>query len=286
MKRISYMTFVICIMLMVSIAVCGCTGPEENVNEEEQAEPVGDTEPVAEETEADDSTFTNSIGMQFVKIPAGDFLMGAPEEEEYSDKEERPVHQVTISDEFYIGVYEVTQEQWAEVMGDDPSYFSGTDDLPVEKVSWNDVNNFVDELNEMENTDTYRLPTEAEWEYAARAGTDTAFFFGDDINMLADHGWYDDNSEDMTRPVGMKIANPWGLYDVHGNVAEWVLDEYHSNYQKAPSDGSEWTDGVDRRVFRGGSWKNAEVNCRSASRDSIGDGSRTNYIGFRLVKEV
>ncbi len=286
MSKKSCMTFIVCIILILAVAGSGCTDSDDTGIAEEQDEPVEETGSAPEETEVDDSSYINSIGIEFVKISAGDFLMGAPEEEKYSDKDERPVHQVTITKDFYIGVYEVTQEQWEEVMGSNPSYFTGDSSLPVEKVSWDDANDFVEELNKMENTDTYRLPTEAEWEYTARAGTDTAFSFGDDPTMLTNYGWYDDNSEDKTRPVGMKKANPWGLYDVHGNVAEWVLDEYHSKYHNAPSDGSEWTGGVDRRVFRGGSWENAEVNCRSASRDSIGEGSRTNYIGLRLVKEI
>ncbi|WP_292469510.1 formylglycine-generating enzyme family protein [Methanolobus sp.] len=284
MNKRLYLTFIICIILAVTVIGSGCTDSDDTGIDEESEEPA-DVQSVPEETEVDDGTFTNSIGMEFVKIPAGEFIMGAPEEELYSDKDERPVHEVTIADEFYIGVYEVTQKQWEAVMGDNPSNFVG-DDLPVERVSWADVNIFVDKLNEMENTDSYRLPTEAEWEYVAKAGTETAFSYGDDESMLADYGWYDDNSEDKTRPVGMKQANPWGLYDIHGNVAEWVLDEYHSNYQKAPTDGSEWTNGVNRRVFRGGSWDNAESNCRSSHRDSIGEGSRTNYIGFRLIKEI
>jgi formylglycine-generating enzyme required for sulfatase activity len=286
MIKRSYMTYIMCLVLLAAVLVSGCTGSDDTANEETQQEVAEEEIPAPEETEVDDSTFTNSIDMEFVKIPSGEFLMGAPEEEEYSDREERPVHQVTIGNDFYVGVYEVTQDQWEKVMGENPSYFTDDGDLPVEKVSWAEVNEFIETLNEMEGTEGYRLPTEAEWEYAARADTETAFWFGDDASMLADYGWFDDNSEDKTRPVGMKEANPWGLYDVHGNVAEWVQDEYHSNYNKAPTDGSEWTNGVDRRVIRGGSWDNAEVNCRSASRDSIGEGSRVNYIGFRLVKEI
>ncbi len=284
MNKRLYMTIIMGIILMVAVIGSGCTGSDDTGTDEGYDEPVEvDTTPG--EPEVDDSAFTNSIGMQFVKIPEGKFIMGAPGEETYSDNDERPLHEVAIGNDFYMGVYEVTQKQWEEVMGENPSYFVG-DELPVEKVSWVEANKFIDQLNKMEDTDTYRLPTEAEWEYAARAGTDTAFSFGDDEGMLAEYGWYGDVSEDKTWPVGMKEANPWGLYDVHGNVAEWVADEYHSNYQKAPTDGSEWTGGVDRRVFRGGSWENAEPNCRSANRDSIGEGSHKNYIGFRILKEL
>lgn len=184
-----------------------------------------------------------------------------------------------------MGVYEVTQEQWKEVMGTEPFYFEG-DDLPAEKISWDNANKFVEELNRIEGTDKYRLPTEAEWEYAARAGTSTVYFFGSDATELKNYAWYDENSEDRTRAVGLKEPNPWGLYDIYGNVGEWVLDEYHSSYNKAPTDGSEWTGGVDRRVFRGGSWASDDVNCRSADRDEISPGSRKEEIGFRVVKEV
>ncbi len=284
MNKRLYMTIIMSLILMVAIIGSGCADSQDADVDDEYVEST-EVDSVPEEPEVDDSTFTNSIGMQFVKISEGSFLMGAQEEELYSDKDERPVREVTIGDDFYIGIYEVTQEQWEKVMESEPSYFEGAD-LPVEKVSWVDANKFIDKLNKMEDTDAYRLPTEAEWEYAAKAGTSTAFSFGDDESMLEAYGWYDDNSEDKTRPVGMKEANPWGLYDVHGNVAEWVADEYHSNYQKAPTDGSEWTGGVDRRVIRGGSWENAESNCRSSDRDSIGDGSHKNYIGFRLVKEL
>ncbi|WP_340818073.1 formylglycine-generating enzyme family protein [Methanolobus sp. WCC4] len=278
-----YMTLIVAIIVMIAVIGSGCTDSGDDGIEEKHEETIVDTEP--EEAEVDDSTYTNSIGMEFVKVPEGEFYMGASDDERYSDKDERPVHYVSIGYDYYMGAYEVTQEQWEAVMGDDPSKFQG-DDLPVEKVSWVDANEFVEKLNGMEGTESYRLPTEAEWEYACRAGTDTAFSFGDDSALMVDYGWFDDNSEDKTRPVGMKEANPWGLYDMHGNVAEWVEDEYHSSYNGAPEDGSAWLGGVDRRVIRGGSWENAEDNCRSAVRDSIGEGSRADYVGFRIVKEI
>ena len=284
MNKRYYMTLIVAIIVMIAVIGSGCTDSNGAGTEEELEEAVIDT--TSEDTELDDSTFTNSIDMEFAKIPAGEFYMGAPEEEAYSDRDERPVHYVSIGYDYYMGAYEVTQEQWEDVMGDDPSFFEGAD-LPVEKVSWVDANKFVEKLNGMEGTESYRLPTEAEWEYACRAGTDTAFSFGDDSDMMVDYGWFDDNSEDKTRPVGMKEANPWGLYDMHGNVAEWVLDNYHSSYNNAPVDGSEWTSsGVDRKVIRGGSWENSEDNCRSAVRDSIGEGSRADYVGFRIIKEI
>lgn len=280
----SYMTFIMCIILMVAVIGSGCADSDDTGSDVEHKDPA-QIDSVPDEPEIDDSTFANSVGIEFVKIPEGNFLMGATEEEQFSDRDERPVHQVNIEYEFYIGTYEVTQDQWEAVMGTNPSHFKGND-LPVEKVSWLDVQTFIGKLNKMEGTDKYRLPTEAEWEYATRAGTNTAFSFGNDESKLSEYGWYDGNSEEKTYPVGMKQANPWGMYDVHGNVAEWVLDEYHTNYQKAPADGSEWTGGVGKWVIRGGNWNSAESECHSASRDNIGKGSRLNYVGFRLVKDI
>jgi formylglycine-generating enzyme required for sulfatase activity len=168
--------------------------------------------------------FTNSIGMEFVLIPAGAFEMGSPSNEAGRDDDDGPIHQVTIKNAFYMGKYEVTQEQWRAVMGDNPSYFTGNDNLPVEQVSWDDVQEFIRKLNAKEGTDKYRLPSEAEWEYACRAGTTTRYSFGDSESRLGEYAWYTDNSGSKTHPVGQKKPNPWGLYDMHGNVWEWVLD--------------------------------------------------------------
>ncbi len=272
---------ILCILLILAVFSSGCTDSDE-VPVDEESSVVAEE---VEEEEVDDSTFTNSIGMEFVMIESGEFIMGSPEDELYSDKDERPMRQVTVPYDFYIGIYEVTQAEWKAVMDTEPFEFKGND-LPADKVSWSDANKFLDKLNKMEDGAKYRLPTEAEWEYAARAGTSTAFVSGSDEAGLFQYAWFTENSEDKTHPVGLKEANAWGLYDVHGNLAEWVMDEYHSNYQKAPSDSRVWEGGVDRRVIRGGSWDNAAENCRSGHRDSIGEGSRKNYIGFRIVKEV
>ncbi|MCK5186430.1 MAG: formylglycine-generating enzyme family protein [Deltaproteobacteria bacterium] len=229
---------------------------------------------------------TNSIDMEFVLIPAGEFDMGSPSSEVGRYDDEGPVHHVTISEVFYISKYEVTQKQWREVMGTDLSDFKG-DDLPVEQVSWNDVQEFIRILNEKEGTDKYRLPSEAEWEYAARAGTTTRYSFGDDASELGDYAWYINNSERETHPIGQKKSNPWGLYDMHGNVWEWVQDEYHGSYDGAPSDGSAWEDGNStKRVYRGGGWILFAGNCRSAARGFIVPGFRYDNLGFRLLKEL
>jgi formylglycine-generating enzyme required for sulfatase activity len=224
--------------------------------------------------------------MEFVLIPAGEFEMGSPSDEEGMLDREGSVHRVKIKKAFYMGRYEVTQKEWREVMGNNPSHFKG-DDLPVEQVSWNDVQEFIRKLNEKEGTDKYRLPSEAEWEYACRAGTTTRYSFGDSESKLGDYAWYDDNSGDETHPVGKKKPNPYGLYDMHGNVWEWVQDEWHSDYDGAPTDGSAWESGdIANRVFRGGSWNFNAWSCRSANRYCYLPGFWYNYIGFRLFEET
>ena len=165
--------------------------------------------------------YTNSIGMEFMLIPAGTFMMGS--EKGYAD--EKPQHRVTISRPFYLGKYEVTQAQWEAVMGNNPSRFDGRNN-PVEQVSWEDVRVFIARLNAHEGHTRYRLPTEAEWEYAARAGSTSAYSFGDDAARLGQYAWYGDNSGKTTHPVGQKLPNAWGLHDMHGNVWEWVQGWY------------------------------------------------------------
>nr|QNO56122.1 hercynine oxygenase [Methanosarcinales archaeon ANME-1 ERB7] len=232
-------------------------------------------------------TSTNTIGMEFVLIPAGKFDMGSPSGEEGRCSHEGPIHHVNIKKAFYMGGYEVTQKQWHEIMGDNPSYFEG-DNLPVEQVFWDDVQEFIKKLNEKEGTDKYRLPSEAEWEYACRAGTTTRYSFGDDESKLGDYAWYDDNSGGKTHPVGQKKANPWGLYDMHGNVGEWVQDCWHDSYSGAPTDGRAWVVACEygARVYRGGSWGSDARGCRSARRVCCGPRICGSILSFRLLKEV
>ena len=225
-------------------------------------------------------TLTNSIGTKFALIPAGEFIMGS-EDFDWS----KPVHTVKIRTPFYLGIYPVTQREWNAIMGNNPSKFNGND-LPVETVSWNKVQDFIKKLNEKESTDKYRLPSEAEWEYAARAGTTTRYSFGDDDSKLGEYAWYSKNSGGKAHPVGKKGANPWGLYDVHGNVWEWVQDEWHDTYNGAPDDGSAWENGIGAYRNRGGSWFNYAWNCRSASRNYDVPGYRYLDLGFRLLQEV
>jgi formylglycine-generating enzyme required for sulfatase activity len=220
---------------------------------------------------------TNSIGMEFVLIAAGTFLMGSDDGENL----EQPVHQVTISQPFYLGRYAVTQEQWVMVIGANRSDFTGDRNRPVEYVSWEDVQDFIQRLNAKERGAIYRLPTEAEWEYACRAGSKTAYSFGDDTRQLREYAWYGENSG--THPVGRKWPNAWGLYDMHGNVWEWVQDWYGKYAPESVTDPQGPTSGS-YRVIRGGSWGAGAGYCRSAYRGHGAPGTRAADLGFRLLR--
>jgi formylglycine-generating enzyme required for sulfatase activity len=226
-------------------------------------------------------TYTNSIGMEFVLIPSGSFTMGADKNYEKADDEETPQHRVSISKPFNLGKYEVTQAQWAAVMGNYPSAFKGRDN-PVEQVSWDDAQAFIKRLNQQEGHSRYRLPTEAEWEYAARAGTTGAYSFGDDEDSLGLYAWYKDNSSTKTHPVGQKQPNSWGLYDMHGNVWEWVQDWYGKYSANSVTDPRGPSSGTDR-VQRGGGWFLDAWLCRSAVRVYGPPDFRNVLYGFRLV---
>jgi formylglycine-generating enzyme required for sulfatase activity len=226
---------------------------------------------------------TNSIGMGFVLIPAGPFMMGSPDADSEALDLEKPAHQVTISQPFYLGKYPVTQAQWEAVIGTNPSQFTGDPNCSVERVSWEDVQEFIRGLNAKEGDAIYRLPTEAEWEYAARAGSTTAYSFGDDPRQLDEYGRYRDNSGDQTHPVGQRKPNAWGLYDMHGNVWEWVQDWYGA-YAPEPVTDPRGPSSGSSRVFRGGSWGTGAGRCRSAFRGSGAPGDRGSDLGFRLLR--
>ena len=222
---------------------------------------------------------------EMVVIPAGMFLMGSKADPFASPQpiaDEQPQHQVTIQP-FAMGKYEVTQEQWYAVMGTLPSKFKGRT-LPVEQVSWDDAQEFVKRLSEKTGKN-YRLPSEAEWEYAARAGSQTRYYFGDNENDLGRYAWFSGNSRDTTHQVGEKEPNAFGLHDMLGNVWEWTADCWNDNYNGAPSDGSGWTSGpCGLRVLRGGSWVNDPQNARSAFRTAGSASYRTGILGFRLAR--
>ena len=226
----------------------------------------------------------NGVTLEMVGLPAGQFLMGSPDSDPDARDNEKPQHQVKVNS-FAIGKYPVTQAQYQAVMGTNPSRFQNNPQNPVENVSWDDAQAFCRKLSQITGK-TYRLPTEAEWEYACRAGTTTRFYFGDDANQLGDYAWYKGNSQQTTHPVGQKKPNAWGLYDMSGNVWEWCEDDWHDNYIGAPKDGSAWLkNGNDNRSpLRGGSWYNVPANCRSAYRNFT---YRPDYSlindGFRVV---
>ena len=222
-------------------------------------------------------TLPGNIKLEMVKIPAGSFTMGSDENDD-----EKPKHQVKLK-EFYLGKYPVTQEQYQAIMGNNPSHFQDNPKNPVENVSWNDAQEFCQKLNEKTGK-KYRLPSEAEWEYACRAGSQTRYYFGDDEKVLEEYAWYNKNAGSKTHPVGQKKANNWGLFDMSGNVWEWCEDSWHTNYENAPMDGSAWNDNhspTAGRVLRGGSWNVYPRNCRSAYRlDFV---YRFDNYGFRVV---
>ena len=254
----------------------------------------------------------NDIQLDMMLIPGGTFIMGSPKEEEDSRDSERPQHEVTI-EPFWLGQYQVTQAQWKFVaklpqvnkeLNPDPSRFKGdgstslTNNRPVEQVSWYDAVEFCDRLSRHTKRQ-YRLPSEAEWEYACRAGTKTPFHFGETITT--DLSNYNGNytygqepkgvyREETTEVGSFGVANNFGLYDMHGNVYEWCLDDWHDNYTDAPADGSAWfssddklSDKTGRAVLRGGSWINDPRYCRSAYRYNDSRDALNDRIGFRVV---
>jgi len=219
--------------------------------------------------------------MEFILIPAGVFTLGAID----SYPDEQPIHTVRISRPFYLGKHEVTQAQWEAVMGYNPSAWRGQRNLPVEQVSWEDVQEFLRRLNTEEGVARYRLPTEAEWEYAARAGTATAYSFGSDVSRLDEYAWYGGNAAHTSHPVGQLKPNAWGLHDMHGNVWEWVYDWYETYPTGMVIDPQGPAFGVSR-VFRGGGRSNVAWRCRSSSRGYRPPESRLEAVGFRVLRIV
>ena len=221
----------------------------------------------------------NGITIDMVKVEAGTFMMGATSEMMNPEDDEKPVHQVTLTNDYYMGKYEVTQALWQAVMGSNPSYFKG-DNLPVEQVSWNDCQEFISKLNGLTGK-KFRLPTEAEWEYAARGGKKSRSYQYSGSSNISDAAWYDGNSGSKTHPVGMKQANELGIYDMRGNVWEWCQDWYGS-YVSSPQTNPIGVESGAARVGRGGSWCYDARDCRSSYRSfAIPDGG-SSVLGFRL----
>ncbi|MEH1958517.1 MAG: formylglycine-generating enzyme family protein [Nostoc sp.] len=249
----------------------------------------------------------NGVVLEMVAIPGGKFLMGSPENEPKQYDSESPQHTVTVQS-FFMGKFPVTQSQWAVVaalkkvnidLNPDPSNFKGAN-RPVEQVSWDDAIEFCARLSNKTGK-PYRLPSEAEWEYACRAGTTTPFYFGETITTdLANYRGTDWNYEgtlypgnygqgpkgefrEQTTDVGKFPPNPFALFDMHGNIWEWCQDAWHENYNGAPADGSAWMSDNDDRVLRGGSWCNVPRFCRSANRCWVARDGRNSNVGFRVV---
>jgi formylglycine-generating enzyme required for sulfatase activity len=244
--------------------------------------------------------WTNSIGIKLVRIEPGEFMMGSPDSDPYRMSDEMPQHRVQISKAFSLGIHEVTQDQYRAVMGDNPSRFKGSDDLPVENVSWLDAVLFCNKLSEQEKRtpfyringtevtiaggNGYRLPTEAEWEYACRAESKTLYPFGDEAGKLGDHAWYNSNSGSETHAVGQKQANAWGLYDMLGNVWEWCADWYDAKYYgSSPSADPTGPPEASYRVVRGGGRDSDPGGCRPAYRSRYAPEYQSLNLGFRVA---
>jgi formylglycine-generating enzyme required for sulfatase activity len=257
------------------------------------------------------------LSVETVLIKAGDFLRGSPESDRAALDDEKPQKRISISHPFHMAKTKVTQGLFQRVTGKNPSAFGpnggmkdkvkgkDTSDYPVESVRWIEAIEFCNRLSERDGLAPYyhieqgavsvnggegwRLPTEAEWEYACRAGTETAWSFGDDASELGDYAWFAGNSDGTTHPVGQKKANPWGLFDMHGDAPEWCWDRYAADYYKhsplidPPGDGR-----ADIRAYRGGGWNDDAGQTRSASRESLGTiyGGVLNHIGFRVARDA
>ncbi|MEM7065831.1 MAG: formylglycine-generating enzyme family protein [Cyanobacteria bacterium P01_B01_bin.77] len=244
------------------------------------------------------SRLSKILPLRMVNIPAGEFVMGSPPTEAQREEKEGPQRTIQVP-RFYMGAFVITQRQYEAVMGNNPSYF--TDDegkdganLPIEQITWNEADTFCKELSQLTGR-TYRLPSEAEWEYACRAGTTTPFYFGEKLttdiaNFFADFS-FTENFEENYRNTPVAADSFWpnafGLYNMHGNAYEWCADDYHDSYKEAPTDAQPWVSGnaTASKVMRGGSWFNDTPFCRSASRDKNSQTGRSNSCSFRVVCE-
>lgn len=224
--------------------------------------------------------------IEMVLIPPGGFWMGSrPEDPEY-DPLDPPV-QVQIGNPFYIGKTALTQAQWLALMGVNPAHFSLGEEYPIETVSWEACSAFCEKLS-VSSGKRVRLPSEAEWEYACRAGSVTLYNYGDEIDLLDRYGWFRGNAGGQSHPVGQKLPNAWGLYDMHGGIDEYCQDSWHPSYKGVPLDGSAWIEGEDQlhRVLRGGSWYDLGEYCSSPHRNYYGLNEPSEDHGFRIVVEA
>jgi|GEM_PF-3254103 len=268
----------VAIAVLVSCPVPGLSEQAQKRSEDRAPLPAESTTAKTKAAERDLLTlvpeeFTNALGMQFRLIPAGEFTMGS----DRGDDDEKPPRKIRIQRPFYMAKYEVTQAEWTALMGTEPwkdqGFSTKHERSPAIYVNWADAQEFVRRLNAREACICYSLPTERQWERAARAGTTSRYSFGDDPAKLNDYGWFAGNTVNARKalPVGQKRANPWGLYDIHGNVWEWVLD---------------WRDEDIGPRIRGGSWASPAESLRSANRSAAPAERRAGHIGFRLVRSV
>lgn len=226
------------------------------------------------------------LGFEFIAVADGTFVMG-DESDPVSYPEEVPATAMRI-EPFWLGRFEITQAQWFRVMGTNPSQYKDPR-KPVDTVSWYDVQDFISRLNEQVKGQVYRLPSEAEWEYAARAGTAARYSFSDDPGALPRYGWVDHGGNVGTRPVGQHEPNPWGFFDMYGNVWEWTADCWHDDYTERPRDGRAWAEAGQecrRRVMRGGGWNAPPERARSSSRGSYPADLNDVGNGFRLARSA
>jgi formylglycine-generating enzyme required for sulfatase activity len=289
--------------LLVSVCAMAC-GPGESSAKKRGQQPatgeatqaakpggIAKTSEVPKPVDVDTVDLGGGVKMELVWVPAGSFQMGSPDSGVGREPDEGPVHTVEL-DGFWMGMYEVTQEQYEAVTGTNPSNFFKREKNPVETVSWNDAADFCRKVTDKVGrasspARTFRLPTEAEWEYACRAGSTTRFCFGDSDSGLGDYAWYNGNSGNQTHPVGAKKPNAWGLYDMHGNVWEWCgdwyADKYDSGATKNPQGASSGEYRGEYRVLRGGTSGSYPFDCRSASRLGYDLSIATVSVGFRVV---
>lgn len=227
-------------------------------------------------------TFPDGTSFDMIFVEGGSFLMGNDDSEKNWNK---PAHQVTVPG-FYIGKHLVTQDIWKSIWKENPSKYKGKN-RPVESVSWETTLPFIEALNQKTGKN-YRLPSEAEWEYAARGGKQSKGFQFSGSNKLKEVGWYRDNSHEETKPVGLKLPNQLGLFDMTGNVWEWCADVWHNNYEHAPTDGGAWIEEgqQNRRVARGGAWGSYSATCFLYFRERYNPDVRYTHNGFRLALSV
>jgi formylglycine-generating enzyme required for sulfatase activity len=271
--------------LVLVIAMPGCGNRPGSSKPDAKARETGGgkTQAVRPEIAVD---LGSGVKLAMVLIPAGEFLMGSPDSDEDAPDWEKPQHRVRITKPFYLGKYPVTQEQWQAVMGSNPSRIKGPKH-PVEMVRWNDCQAFLRKLNAKAGGQAgkFALPTEAQWEYACRAGSTTQYSFGDEQSELGEYAWYAENSGGKTHPVGEKRPNPWGLYDMHGNVWVWCQGWYDDRYYaNSPTDDPKGPSRGGLRVLRGGGWINPAEHCRSAWRSNLSPNLCNEILGFRVCR--